>query len=314
MGTRNFSLGARNIRAAGRIALEKEMCSFSSISTMSYRWNRFIHYLLEHSPVGRLEHIRQDMIIAYGEWLATQVADGLLSVATAHNYVSAVNRVMEIARGDRDLTVSPIRDCGIPPRTGIAVEFLFVSATEHDNWMTNLDARLRLMLQLQREFGLRFEESAKIDTRHAEKALETNILVVANGTKGGRKREIEIRTDEQRNLLKEVICFQGSARSLIPEDMSYAEFRDHCYRIAAQNGIRFHRQRHTYACHRYKELVGADCPVIAGIAHGKPHIIWLAGELKISETEARELDHFARKQIAEELGHNRLEVTNEYVG
>lgn len=45
-----------------------------------------------------------------------------------------------------------------------------------------------------------------------------------------------------------------------------------------------------------------------------PHIKWLARQLKISEAEAKERDQKVRAQIAQELGHGRVEVTNAYLG
>jgi hypothetical protein len=113
MGTRNYDLGTRDMKAAGRVALEEGMRSFSSIDTMADRWNLFIDYVREHQAIGRMELITPDVIIAYGETLADRVDEGELEAATAQNYVSAVNRVLEIARGDRHIAVSPIS--GVKP-------------------------------------------------------------------------------------------------------------------------------------------------------------------------------------------------------
>lgn len=53
---------------------------------------------------------------------------------------------------------------------------------------------------------------------------------------------------------------------------------------------------------------------MAGVPHGQPHIEWLAHQLKVSEVEAKERDQKFRTQIAQELGHSRIEVTNAYLG
>jgi hypothetical protein len=314
MGTRNFDLGARDMKAAGRIALEQGMRSFASIDTMSDRWDRFVDYIRAQHDIGRMENISQDVVIAYGAWLADKVDEELLETATAQNYVSAVNRVLEIARGDRHVAVSPTRDCGIPLRSGVAMDSQFVSGTEHYNWLIHFDVPTRIMIRLQRAFGLRFEEAAKFDARGVDAHIAAGLLPVVNGTKGGRKREVPLCMDAQFDVLQAAAKYQGGVRSLIPEDMSYAEFRRQCYCIATRHHIRFHRQRHTYACLRYRRLVGADCPVMASIAHGEPHIAWLSHELKIPEAEAKERDRAVRALIAQELGHNRIEVTHAYLG
>ena len=53
---------------------------------------------------------------------------------------------------------------------------------------------------------------------------------------------------------------------------------------------------------------------MAAIPHGEAHIEWLAVQLRKSLDVARERDRKAREQIAQELGHNRIDVTNAYLG
>jgi len=314
MGTRNYDLGTRDMKAAGRVALEEGMRSFSSIDTMADRWNLFVDYVREHHAIGRMEIITVDVVIAYGQSLSDRVDEGELEPATAQNYVSAVNRVLEIARGDRHVSVSPTRDCGIPLRTGIAMDSQLVSTNEHFNWLSSVDKLTKILLRLQRAYGLRFEESAKFDARDADAYIAAQVLPVINGTKGGRRREIPICMSAQTEILRAANAYQGSHHSLVPPDMTYAEFRRHCYRIATALAIRFHRERHTYAYLRYKRQMGAECPVMAEIPHGDPHYEWLAIRLRIHPSEAKERDQAVRAQIAQELGHNRIEVTNAYLG
>jgi len=314
MGTRNYDLGTRDMKAAGRVALEEGMQSFSSIDTMADRWNLFVDYVREHHAIGRMELITADVVIAYGQSLADRIDVGELEPATAQNYVSAVNRILEIARGDRHVAVSPTRDCGIPLRSGIAMDSQLVSTNEHFNWLSSVDKLLKILLRLQRAYGLRFEESAKFDARNADAYIRAELLPVTNGTKGGRQREIPICMSAQNQILRVAKEYQGNHHSLIPADMTYAEFRRHCYRIATAQGIRFHRERHTYAYLRYKRLIGAEPPVMVGIPHGDAHYEWLAVQLRIFPVEAKERDQAVRAQIAQELGHSRIEVTNAYLG
>ena len=64
--------------------------------------------------------------------------------------MSAVNRVLEIARGDRHVVVSPTRDCGIPLRSGIALNSQFVTTSQHFDWLCHFDEPARIMIRLQR--------------------------------------------------------------------------------------------------------------------------------------------------------------------
>lgn len=101
MGTRNFRLGSRDMKAAGRLALERGMLSFTSIGTMADRWNPFVDYIREHHVIGRMERITKEVVLDYGAGLADLVDEELLAASTAQNYVSVVNRVMKIARALR---------------------------------------------------------------------------------------------------------------------------------------------------------------------------------------------------------------------
>lgn len=61
-------------------------------------------------------------------------------------------------------------------------------------------------------------------------------------------------------------------------------------------------------------LMGAPCPVVAGIQHGKRHVEFLAKTLELSLEEAKARDESVRLQIAEELGHGRIAITHQYLG
>jgi hypothetical protein len=77
MGSRNFDLGARDMKAAGRIALERGMCR----SPASTPWpiagivRRLCPRALRDRPHGA---ISLDVVMAYGEILADQVDEELL--------------------------------------------------------------------------------------------------------------------------------------------------------------------------------------------------------------------------------------------
>jgi hypothetical protein len=103
---------------------------------------------------------------------------------------------------------------------------------------------------------------------------------------------------------------QDHDRSMVPKALLYIEFQREAYR--RHSG--WHRERHAYAQARYRQLAGAECPVAAGIRHGKAHHSHLAAVLGISVDEAKQLDHNVRLTIAQELGHERIEITNKYLG
>jgi hypothetical protein len=119
--------------------------------------------------------------------------------------------------------------------------------------------------------------------------------------KGGREREIPIRTDVQRQLIAEAKALVGRG-SLIPRDGRYVDQLRRFEYQCAQAGIhRVHGHRHAYAQARYRELTGWDAPAAGGPS------------TRSLTPEQRALDREARQTISRELGHERLQVTSVYL-
>ena len=311
MGAYNYGLGNRDMAWAGYNALKRNASgrSFSGIDTTSMRWGRFCEWA-KGQGIKRMEKIGKPDVVRYGIELAGQVKAGQMEESTAQNYLSAVNVVMEIARGDKAVSVSPTADCGIGKRTGIATASRAVSEEEHRQVQESLSERLGAILELQRRLGLRFKESALLDARRAlrEASAEGRVRVV-DGTKGGRLRIVPVVRAEQVEALARAAAVQDG-RSMVPKDARYVDFQRACYR--EHSG--WHGERHAYAQARYEALAGAPCPVAAGVGHGQAHHAFLAGCLGLSLGQAKAWDIENRKIIAEELGHGRIGITNAYLG
>jgi hypothetical protein len=162
------------------------------------------------------------------------------------------------------------------------------------------DPYTQISLELQGAFGLRRKESIMIRPAWADRG---NLLVLMdNWTKGGRGREIPIRTAEQRRVLDKAKQLAGNG-SLIPKGMRYVEqlkrFETQCAKVGIHH---VHGLRHLYAQARYRELTGWECP-----ANGGPKSKQLTAEQKA-------IDREARITITHELGHGRPQVTAQYVG
>ncbi len=161
------------------------------------------------------------------------------------------------------------------------------------------DPYTALSLRLQAAFGLRRAESIKFQPVWADRG--NHLALKPTWCKGGRAREIPIRTDEQRQLLNEAKAFAGSG-SLIPPDKKYVEqlrrFEHQCQRAGIH---RVHGHRHAYAQARYLELTGWKAPSAGGPT------------LKALTPEQRAIDHEARLTISRELGHEREAVTSVYL-
>lgn len=162
------------------------------------------------------------------------------------------------------------------------------------------DPYTRLSLRLQAEFGLRREEAIKIRPKLADKG--DRLWLKPSWTKGGRNREIPIRTEAQRQVLEAAKVLAGSG-SLIPAVKTYVEqlrrYEGQCIRAGLS---RMHGLRHAYAQRRYMELTGFKAPIAGGPT---------ARDLAPGE---RALTLKARAVISEELGHRRVAITAVYLG
>lgn len=303
---------------AGQMALdsaaESGAVSYSTAATNGERWGEFVDFARAELDAKYMEQITPEGVIAYGEALQARVEAGELSPATAQNYVSAVNSVMNLATQGKWESVSPTKDCGIDQRSGIATENRAISESQHTDLKGAVSDRIGVLLDCQRSLGLRFEESAKLDARSAlAEAKETGQVTIDAGTKGGLERTVPA-SPEAVAALSRAAAIQGGDRSMIPSGQSYASFQREAYaELREAGGTGFHGERHSYAQERYAELVGANAPVVEGWGR-EERFERLADALGVSVDEARAIDEAARAQIAEELGHGRTEVTNAYLG
>ena len=178
--------------------------------------------------------------------------------------------------------------------------------------------RVALMLGLQREFGMRFEESMKFNPF---RDVTTNLAHIHVGTKGGRPRWIVIQTDRQRDLLEAARAsgFYRDVRcGLIPEGCREEHWRGFVYRAVKQasigtggTGLRMHGLRHAYAHKRYETLTGFLPP-----CRFDSREAYHAAAREAAGQDWRERDELARCTIREELGHSpdRVDIDAQYLG
>ena len=163
-----------------------------------------------------------------------------------------------------------------------------------------LSERHQLSIQLQRQFGLRMEESLKFKVVYADRG--DTIQLKASWTKGGRERVIPVKTSEQRKLLNQIKDF-CRGKSLIPTENNYIQAKWNFQKAIEKVGIKnVHGYRHQYAQDRYLELTGRHCPKAGGLT-----------SYQLTK-EQKQQDYNARMIISNELGHGREEITVQYLG
>ncbi len=155
-------------------------------------------------------------------------------------------------------------------------------------------------LRLQSEFGLRRAESIKFNVLFADRI--DHLHLKSSWCKGGRERNVPIRTDSQRSLLNDIRLFVGS-NSLIPVNLNYVDQLRIYESATLKVGLhKLHGLRHQYAQDRYVELTGRLAPAAGGKTS------------KELTSEEKLLDYEARLIISSELGHKREQITAVYLG
>ena len=250
--------------------------------------------------------------------LLEKVDSGEISTGHTANIISSLNSMFNYFYRD-DLKLSA-REYGLSRGKQFSGVDKSVSDDLHNKFVNFLmdkftasgDSRyeaLRLQVELQRNAGLRFKESALFSGRELGR---NGKLCISKGTKGGQPRTFNT-TEKQKELINSVKVFRKEAnftKSLIPNNMTFKEWRHFAYHVTkefnTENGTKysFHGERHHYAQSRYKELTGHEPPV-----KGKG-----SKEISVKEGNSSEIDYKARMQISEELGHHRLAITSHYLG
>ncbi|MEM1402976.1 MAG: phage integrase N-terminal domain-containing protein [Pseudomonadota bacterium] len=220
-----------------------------------------------------------------------------LSAGTVKNRM-AVLRWWAEKVGKQNVIARDNSHYGIPDRTfvssGSKAKFIDTDALGKVK-----DVHVRMSLELQQAFGLRREEAIKFQPRYADQG--DYLILKASWTKGGKAREIPVRTEVQRAVLDRAHRLVGNG-SLIPSARNYRQQVRVYEKHTANAGLsRLHGLRHAYAQRRYEELTGWEAP-----AAGGPTAQTLTPQQRATDREAR-------LRISAELGHERGQVTAVYL-
>ncbi len=226
-------------------------------------------------------------------WLDTNVTVGTIKnrMAAIRWWAGKVNKQNVVARSNDHYGIARRQYANGANRAIVLDEDKLAHVT---------DPHVSLSLELQREFGLRREEAIKIRPVLADKG--DVLWLKPSWTKGGRAREIPIRTQAQRDLLDRARALAGNG-SLIPADKNYKQQKNRYEGQCIRAGLsKMHGLRHAYAQRRFGELTGLQAPLAGG-----PNRAELT-------SDQRALVSKARAQISAELGHEREQITVTYLG
>jgi len=262
-------------------------------SSIEAKIETVLNQLRENLDTKSLKKIDEQVIEAYVSTLKDRIEANELSKHTAETYVSALNRIIEYTNThlNKNLETVSQSQAGLS-RDSFQYVDRSVSKNTHEAFLSFLSSQnndikaqaLSYSVELQREFGLRLRESLAIKQTTIQQALSVGYLHLTgqDGTKNSRPRDIPIRTEAQKELLKSILDFQkeNNLKSLAPtthlrEQYSFAKNMQNTFNKSNSDYFHYHGERHAYAQQRISE--GAD-----------------------------------RLTVSNELGHNRQEVTRVY--
>ncbi|QXI16891.1 integrase domain-containing protein [Pseudomonas hamedanensis] len=314
---RNFGYG-RQLSYAGPQAL-KDMFGgghYGTVKAHSDRWQAFVRWCRSEDGPGfnDARQIDRQTLLDYAGYLRQQVEQGELSIATAQNRLSSVNRTMAALRGDQYVKVSsPSKALGLQRTT---VRTATPQGQDREQVKRIVEAlcehqlpRAAAIVQLARATGMRLREAILADLpRLKHEAEQYGKINIQDGTKGGRSGVSAPRWIRENDHIRDALRFAekvspDDSRNLLAPNERYLDFlqgivgpaRDilHQYNLKG-----FHELRAAYACERYEQITHHPAPINGG------HCYQLN----------RHLDQEARVQISYELGHGRIGVVSAYIG
>ncbi|MFG0544856.1 integrase domain-containing protein [Pseudomonas sp. YQ_6] len=313
---RNFGYG-RQLSYAGPQALKDlfDGGHYGTVKAHSDRWQAFVRWCRSENGPGfnDARQIDRQTLLDYAGHLRLQVDQGELTIATAQNRLSSVNRTMAALRGDHYVKVpSPSKALGTQRST---VRTTNPQGQDHEQMIRIVDAlrekhpRVAAIAQLARATGMRLREAilANLPRLHRE-AERLGRINIQDGTKGGRSGAYAPRWITATKNVRDALQAARNAsptgsNNLLAQDESYRTFLQQTVKptreILHVHGLKgFHELRAAYACERYKQLTGYAAPINDSTCF----------------QENREPDLTARHQISLELGHNRIDVIATYIG
>ncbi|WP_326536311.1 phage integrase N-terminal domain-containing protein [Pseudorhodoferax sp.] len=279
----------------------KLLCQRNRDGSMATQHDRevILSLVADQLHEGGFHHLRaQGMRTKHIDYLVERWHETGIAAGTFKNRMSALRWLAEKI-GKQNIVRRDNAAYGIPERQHVS-NTSKARTLDGEQLSRITDPYTAMSLRLEEAFGLRREESIKIQPSWADRGLVLRLK--ASWTKGGRERVVAIFNPKQRQVLAEAKTLaQGG--SLIPPHMNY---REQLYRFKAQTaraGIgSVHGLRHAYAQTRYLELTGWKAP-----AAGGPRSRDLTRHQKT-------LDQDTRLIISRELGHGREQITAVYLG
>jgi len=314
--SKNFGFG-NHAEYASKVALNIHFGDghHATVKAHLERSRLFYDWLYEEYKIRDLREVTNPLFLEYSLYLKMLLSEEEISIATATNRISSVNVVLHIMREDQQIYINKISDtlgekrCYIRRLIPDGMNLLQVFHL-HKELIANGFPRSAAIVLLARSTGMRLRECILADLPRLTREAVNKQINIQDGCKGGRSGAFAPRwisvTDEILYALDYArqVSPAGS-RNLLTPDENYIQFLrrevNPSRPLMKLHGIKGpHELRAAFACDRYKVLVGTAAPVFPSPER--------------ADIQDRDAVRAARQIISRELGHERLEVTNSYVG
>ncbi len=244
-----------------------------------------LNQLREYTGIRSLKELNETVVRAYLDTLLDRLENDEITPKTAASYVSALNDVIRYTLEHLPVNLNPVS----AKENGLSVGHIDYTNRSVDNsiykdFVSHLEAKqdikfqaLARSVELQRQFGLRLRESIAVKKDTIREALKTGKLHLTKHdlTKNGRDRVIPIRNQEQFRALQNAYNFmrENHLKSLAPtqtlkQQYSFAQRERYEYLKSTETHFRFHDFRHSFA-HDLKNEGYSDKEVAEQLGHGR---------------------------------------------
>ena len=327
---------AMSIKNESKISfLSKEISEFIKRgSSTAEKISATLRAIKSQTGIKTLKDLKQTHIHDMIAGLKNNVSSGNMSLSTVNSYISSINNIVKYIGRD-DLHVIKASDFGlsrnISEKDGINKENSRETAYPFKTWLNEKYketndlryAALKHAVSIQ-SVNLRLRESLQI--KLLNKDLSENILKVSakgDGSKNSRERQIKL-NPEQKALLLEARAFlkENHLKNLnigtIKQGRNFANNTLKSFRTEINQYFHYHGERHWTAHEAYKEAwLNKGYQIECRARTGESKAEWLGGILEttgLPKSEFQTMDKEIRQEISRNLGHERIEITNRYLG
>ena len=293
-----------------------------------------LHLIKEETGLKTLKNLEQSQIEGIVSGSKANAEAGGISLSNANSHISSINNIIKYL-GREDLHVIKASDYGlsrkINEKDGINKENSRESAAAFKTWLdekytkTNdlRYAALKHAANIQ-SVNLRLKESLIVKLRL--KDLSNNILKMAakgDGAKNSRAREIKLNHEQKASLLDaRQFLKDNNLKNLnigtVKQGRDFANNTLKMFRKETNIAFHYHGERHWTAHEVYKNAWSAKgYDVECRARTGEEKQDWqnrIMTETGLSKSEFKAYDKEIRQEISRDLGHERIEITNRYLG